>query len=328
MSATLPPIVPETVFSLPIAEAADINKVGVEARRLGERCGLGEPLLGRFITSAEDAVRRALRLRGDTLAVTLRGTPGEASLLWHSRNIRLPSEASRPHPALTTTAVSKTLSPGTLTVANRDLRVHAAGWRWPIELTGQAVVFERPHPRETQSGDMTFIERGASKLRLAVIDGLGHGPAAREAAQRAVLALQGQLGLSLEDAILKAHQSVATTRGATLGLVDVDLEAKLVRATTIGNIRVVMFFGPGRLWSPCGTDAVLGHGRGTFHGRLDIRVEQHPLPPDALLALFSDGLQSQLRLPWQRPPELEELALQLFSTYAVATDDATLLLVS
>ena len=328
MSATQPPIIPETVFSLPIAEAADISKVSIEARRLGERCGLSEPVLGRFISGAEEAARRALRLRGDTLAVTLRGTPGEASLLWHSRNIRLPSEPSRPHPALTSTAVSKTLAPGTLSVANRDLRVHANGCRWPTELVGQSVVFERPHPRETQSGDMTFIERSATKLRLAVIDGLGHGPAAREAAQRAVLALQGQLAASLEDSVLRAHQSVAATRGATLGVVDIDLEAKLVRATTIGNIRVVLFYGPGRLWSPCGTDAVLGHGRGTFHGRLDIRVEQHPLPPDTLLALFSDGLQSQLRLPWQRPLEIEELALQLFSTYAVATDDATLLLVS
>ena len=328
MASTQPPILPETAFSLPIAEAADISKLSVEARRLGERCSLGEPVLGRFVSAAEEVARRVLRLRGDTLAVTLRGTPGEASLLWHSRNIRLPSEPTRPHPALTTTAVSKTLAPGALSVANRDLRVHAAGWRWPTELAGQAVVFERPHPRETQSGDMTFIDRSATKLRLAVIDGLGHGPAAREAAQRAVLALQGQLAMSLEDSILRAHQSVSATRGATLGMVDVDLDAKVVRATTIGNIRVVLFFGPGRLWSPCGTDAVLGHGRGTFHGRLDIRVEQHPLPPDALLALFSDGLQSQLRLPWQRPLELEELALQLFSTYAVATDDATLLLVS
>ena len=40
-------------------------------------------------------------------------------------------------------------------------------------------------------------------------------------------------------------------------MVDVDLEVKLVRATTIGNIRVVIFFGGTRLWSPCGTDAVL-----------------------------------------------------------------------
>ena len=328
MPPTYPPNPLETALTLPISEAADLAKISAEARRLGQRCGLTEAALARLVSSAEEIVRRVLRLRSDNTAITLRGTPGEASLLWHARNIRLPSDPNLGHSGLTTTAVSKTLSPSAMITANRDLRVHASGTRWPVESLNQLVVMERPHPRETQSGDMTFYDRSATKLRLAVLDGLGHGPAAREAAQRAVQALSGQLELTLEDAVLKAHLSAAATRGATLGMVDVDLEARVVRATTIGNIRVVLFFGGGRLWSPCGTDAVLGHGRGTFHGRLEVRVEQHPLPPDALFALFSDGLQSQLRLPWQRPGDLEELGLQLFSTYSVATDDATLLLLS
>jgi hypothetical protein len=81
------------------------------------------------------------------------------------------------------------------------------------------------------------------------------------------------------------------------------------------------------VWSPCGTDAVLGHGRGGQHGRLEVRIEQHSWPEEATLALFSDGLLNQLRLPWQKLP-LDELAAQLFLTFAVPTDDATLLLVS
>lgn len=326
MPSTLPPNSLETLLTLPIAEAADAARVATEARRLAQSCNLTEPALSRFLNSADETARRVLRLRSDTSAITLQGGPGEANLLWHARNLRLPSDPNLGHSGLHTTAVSKTLSPGAMIMANRDLRVHASGVRWPLEALNQLVILERPHPRETQSGDMSFYERGPTKLRLAVIDGLGHGPAAREAAHRAVQALSGQLSLTLEDAVLKAHLSAAATRGATLGMVDIDLENRIVRATTIGNIRVVIFFGSGRLWSPCGTDAVLGHGRGTFHGRLDIRVEQHQLAPDPLFALFSDGLQSQLRLPWQRASDLEDLGLQLFSTYAVPTDDATLLL--
>jgi hypothetical protein len=296
---------------------------------VAQRCGLAEPALGRFVSGVEETARRLLRIHSDAIAITLRGSPDEPSFQWHARNIRLPVvEPSRPPTNPTITSVSKTLAPGALTLSNHDLRVHGSGWRWPAESASQITVMERPHPRETVSGDMTFIDRGRTKLRIAVADGLGHGPAAREAAQRTVHALHGQLHLSLEEAVLKAHESAASTRGATLGVVDLDFETKMVRATTVGNIRIVMFFGAGRLWSPCGTDAVLGHGRGTFHGRLEVRVEQHQLPGDALLALFSDGLQSQLRLPWQRAIEPEELALQLFSSYGVATDDATLLLLS
>ena len=282
-----------------------------------------EPVLSRFIASVEDTARRILRLSSESMGITLRATANEPSLAWQVRNIRLPIETSRVAMGLTTTSIAKTLAPGTLAVANQDLRVNGSGQRWLSESASQITILERPHPREVLSGDMTFVDRGRNKLRLVVVDGLGHGPAAREAAQRTVQAFQGQLHLTVEEAVLKAHESAAATRGATLGVVDLDLETKLMRATTVGNIRIVMFFGPGRLWSPCGTDAVLGHGRGSFHGRLDVRVEQNLLPSDGLLAMFSDGLQNQLRLPWQRAVDPEELGLQLFSAYGVATDDAT-----
>lgn len=187
---------------------------------------------------------------------------------------------------------------------------------------------DRPHPRETVCGDMALVSRRGSLLRLAVADGLGHGPAAREAAQMAVRWLLQTQGERIEDAVLTAHEQAATTRGATLGLVDLDLRTQTVAATTIGNIRVGIYQSAGRVWSPCGTDAVLGHGRGSFHGKLDVRVEKFQLPPGAQLLLFSDGLSNQLRLPFQRQQSLEELAAQLFSTFVVSSDDATLLALS
>ena len=97
----------------------------------------------------------------------------------------------------------------------------------------------------------------------------------------------------------------------------------MVRGTTVGNVRVALFFAPRSTWSPCGTDAVLGYGRGGV-GRLDVRVEEHPLPPDGVVCLFSDGLQSQLRPPLARA-ELDDLAIQLFHTFVVPRDDATLI---
>jgi hypothetical protein len=329
LPSTQPPILLETATTLAVAEAADIAKVSAAARQLAERCALAEATLSRYVLGAEEAARRLLRLPGDAMTITLRGTPGEATLQWQARNLRLPTDVLRPPSPLGHTPTAKTLPPGVSAIAlHPDARVQGSGWRWSGERGCQITILERPHPRETYSGDMTFVERRGNKLRLAVVDGLGHGPAAREAAQRTVSALAGQMALSLEDAVLKAHEQAAPTRGATLGLVDLDLDEKVVRGTTVGNIRVALFFGSGRVWSPCGTDAVLGHGRGSFHGRLDVRVEQHVLPPDILLALFSDGLQSQLRLPWQRPQDSEDLALQLFATYGVVNDDATLMLFS
>jgi hypothetical protein len=172
---------------------------------------------------------------------------------------------------------------------------------------------------------MALALRSGDKLRLAVADGLGHGVVAREAAQRAIQSLRTDVNLGLQESLLRAHEHLAATRGATLGLVDIDLTTQILSGTTVGNVRVVLFFGAGRSWSPCGTDAVLGHGRGGLHGRLEVRIEQHPFPAGGILCLFSDGLVNQLRLPWQRG-DLDETAVQLFQTFSVATDDATLLL--
>jgi hypothetical protein len=325
LQSTFSPVLDELITTLPVTEATDIPEVGAAAQKLASRLGLAPPTHGRYVAGAEETARRLLRLPGEAMAITLRGSAGEPSLLWSAKNLRLPPpEQARTHAVL---PVSRTLPPGALSASViLDPRVQGTGYYWPTELASQLTILERTHPREVQCGDMSFVECRASKLRLAVIDGLGHGPAAREAAQRATLALSGQLAASLEEVVLRAHDHAASTRGATLGVVDIDLEDRSLRATTVGNIRIALFLGGGRIWSPCGTDAVLGHGRGSLHGKLEVRVEQHPLPSDAMLALFSDGLQSQLRLPWQRSVDPEELALQLFSNYGTASDDGTLML--
>ena len=178
--------------------------------------------------------------------------------------------------------------------------------RFTDEPSLQVIHLERPHPRETMCGDMAMIARKEGRLRVAIADGLGHGPQAREAADVTTRWLRASAKESLEEAVLVAHENTAATRGSTLGIAELDLKTQTVTATTIGNVRVGIYQNTGRVWSPCGTDAVLGHGRGSFHGKLEIRVEKFQLPPGGLLILFSDGLSSQLRLPLSRPQALEE----------------------
>jgi hypothetical protein len=282
-----------------------------------------------IVAQLDELLARIRRLQVEPTTLTLVKQGDGIAIEWTSSNLRLPkvearpSSLSKPPEPIATTVVI----PTSTTAANQS-RVRGAGFRWSDEPLVQVVHLERPHPRETVCGDMALVSRRGSLLRLAVADGLGHGPAAREAAQMAVRWLLQTQGERIEDAVLTAHEQAATTRGATLGLVDLDLRTQTVAATTIGNIRVGIYQSAGRVWSPCGTDAVLGHGRGSFHGKLDVRVEKFQLPPGAQLLLFSDGLSNQLRLPFQRQQSLEELAAQLFSTFVVSSDDATLLALS
>lgn len=315
-----PPATPQT-FSF-AAGGEPIKTVLGELRRFGERLGLPPPLLDETSLTVEELERKLQRHQVTSARISVRVFEGDVVVEWTASSVRITTEDSR---AWYIGPLPQAAGRGSAPSPSRDSPVTGSGWRWMQSGKLQATLLERPHPREAQSGDMALVERRGDKLRLAIIDGLGHGPLAREAAQRAVESLRASLHLDIQEAVLRAHEQLGSTRGGTLGLADLSLEARTIRATTVGNSRVVLFFGGGRVWSPCGTDAVLGHGRGGSHGRLDVRVEQHPWPNDSILAMFSDGLLNQLRLPWQRT-DLDELAAQLFHTFSVATDDATLLL--
>lgn len=309
--------------SLDITSATQIQ---LEAKRFGDHLNLSEPLRTQLGQSAEETGRRLAAYASGHSRITLRARGPELSVEWAAAELRhTPSPNSPNSPLRRTTLPPIYSSQG----GGGEKRVQGAGWRWLGAPSGTATLLTRPHPRETMIGDQALVSRRDRCLRLAVADGLGHGPAAHEAARRAIQAIEESWALDLTGAVLRAHERTAETRGATLGLLEIDLATRMVHGTTVGNVRVVLFFGGHRSWSPCGTDAVLGHGRGGQHGRLDVRIESHSLPADGMLALFSDGLSNQLRPAWARPlGEQTEQALQLFSDFSGTNDDATLLVFS
>ena len=303
-----------------IQSTSDLARVYQDSLQFAQSQNLPPALQQELLAATSDIGRRLLRYGAQRTGCSIFAAANAVRIEWLAQRGKLASDSSAmylgPLPARTLPNLS-----------DIDSSITVAGWRWmPREPISRVTLISRPHPREKECGDMALVMRSAQKLRLVVADGLGHGPAAREAALRAVVALRKDVHMDVSEAVFSAHYQVALTRGATLGVADIDLQNRMVRGTTVGNVRVVVFHGAGRTWSPCGSDAVLGHGRGN-QGRLDVRVEQHPLPEGATVCMFSDGLASQLRLPWQRA-EQDDLAAQLFMSFSLPNDDATLLLAS
>lgn len=293
-------------------------------RRFCLQHGLDRFKIAGISSLLDDVLQRIRRLQVEPTTLTVRRSDEGVALDWITTNLRLLGA----EPRLGAGSRDQVREAPAASANHIHSRVRATGFRYSDEPSLQVLHLERPHPRETMCGDMALTVRRGNLVRLVVADGLGHGPAAREAAQVAIRWLHSSQRESLEDAVLTAHEQAAATRGATLGIAELDLQTQSISATTVGNVRVGIYQNSGRVWSPCGTDAVLGHGRGSFHGKLDVRVEKYQFPPGAILLLFSDGLANQLRLPFQRPQTLEELAMALFATYAVGSDDATLLALS
>jgi phosphoserine phosphatase RsbX len=95
----------------------------------------------------------------------------------------------------------------------------------------------RPRPGEHVCGDQSIavgIESGAALF--GVLDGLGHGPAAANAAVAAAEALKNARGERVEVLIQLCHRVLGGTRGAAMTLARIDFAAGQVYWTGVGNV--------------------------------------------------------------------------------------------
>jgi hypothetical protein len=143
-------------------------------------------------------------------------------------------------------------------------------------------------PGETESGDLWSVEPRPDGARIVVVDGLGHGPLARDAALAAIGAIYGRpagAARALED----AHQAARPTRGAAVAVAELDFSAEEVRFAGFGNIAGVLL-GPERTQSMVSMNGTAGQGL------LKPREFTYRFVPGTLLVMSSDGLASQWSL--------------------------------
>ena len=155
----------------------------------------------------------------------------------------------------------------------------------PIEVAAAG----RPHPHETVSGDAWQIEWEANTCRLAVVDGLGHGPEAATAAQTALTALATRRGGTLIEALHTCDVALRHTRGAAVTVVEVDVAKGALSLLGVGNVEA-------RLVTP-ERERRLSPRRGIV-GQVMPRlvVEEMELPAEWLLIMHSDGISERFDL--------------------------------
>ena len=94
-----------------------------------------------------------------------------------------------------------------------------------------------PAEREQLSGDAcAVVDEGAVRTAV-VVDGLGHGPQAAEAAQTAIRSFHRAPDLPLPDLLTVIHRALRRTRGAAVGVLR--LHPGRAEYSGIGNVRVL-----------------------------------------------------------------------------------------
>lgn len=163
-------------------------------------------------------------------------------------------------------------------------RVHAPAGRGPapavraVDVEGITVA----KPGEDVCGDAFAEEPRADGTTLIVVDGLGHGPSAADAARAAVVAFRAGRGRPAQR-VEAVHQALRATRGAAVAVADVDVAAGVVRFAGLGNIA-------GRIH----TDGAAQHlvSQPGTAGHLARRIDEYtyPFAAGAVLVMHSDGL--------------------------------------
>jgi anti-sigma regulatory factor (Ser/Thr protein kinase) len=188
-------------------------------------------------------------------------------------------------------------------------------------LTRHVGVWSRPRPGEESNGDAYFIGHHDGETLLAVVDGLGHGRGAREAAEAATDVLELWRGEPLDELILGVHDALRATRGAVMGAVVLDPARESFTYVGVGNIEV-RILGSTEPARPIPSNGTLG-------ARLsNVRVWPHRWTEGTTFVLASDGISATWDITAYpglvvKSPQL--LAGVLLRDFSRNSDDATVL---
>lgn len=209
---------------------------------------------------------------------------------------------------------------------NRGTCVLAEFWpqkRIPAPLVQplQLGVISVPIRGESVCGDGWATKSTADSEFLLVVDGLGHGMFAAEAAREAERVLTQTDSSSPATILEHCHDALRKTRGAAAGIAAINKEKKTLSFAGLGNISATLLSQKGRR-------GIASHN-GTV-GHLMHKLQEFTLPweQDSVLIMHSDGLISKWDLklyPGLCSKPASMIAAVLYRDFDRERDDVTVL---
>lgn len=171
-----------------------------------------------------------------------------------------------------------------------------------------------------RSGDLgVFVPYGGGAL-VAVVDGLGHGDPAADAAATAAEALTRHATAPAQRLLEHCHEALRKTRGAVATLVWFDLERGRLAWTGVGNVEARLLRAQraegDRTDSPVLFGGVLGWGLPT------VRLTEIELAPGDTVVLATDGVTADFSSSMSAGASAQEQADRIFASHARGNDDA------
>ncbi len=174
-----------------------------------------------------------------------------------------------------------------------------------------------PMPGQTSSGDRGIVLEFPGGALVAVIDGLGHGVEAEQAAIAAERVLVASPGAPVEDLVTRCHHELRGTRGAVLSVASFDAQHDRMSWLGVGNVEGLLVRGDRETT----TEAVAMRG-GTLGYNLP-RLTPRTLAVKAgdTLVFASDGIRHGFKSEVLSSRSPQQIADEVARRWAKTTDD-------
>jgi anti-sigma regulatory factor (Ser/Thr protein kinase) len=178
-----------------------------------------------------------------------------------------------------------------------------------------------PFPGEREVGDGWLARKYGDCFIFMVVDGLGHGPAAAEAAREAERVTSAITEITPSAILQDCHDALKKTRGAAMSVAVLDTEKRLLHFAGIGNVAAAIV-------SPEGSRSMTAYNGTLGHLSHKIHEFSYPWNADSILIFHSDGLNTRWNLSdfpgiWSKHPAL--IGGLLYRDFARGRDDVTVL---
>lgn len=177
------------------------------------------------------------------------------------------------------------------------------------------------HANENVSGDAWAMEQTATRTAVLLVDGLGHGVVAAEAARQAVRVFRANASDAPRGIVQALHEGLRSTRGAAVAVTEICPDRGLVRFSGVGNISAAIL-------TPDGRRHLVSHNGTAGLAARKIDEFSYRWPKDGVLVEHTDGLATHwdvARYPslLDRSPSL--IAGVLYRDFSRGRDDVTVL---
>ncbi len=170
---------------------------------------------------------------------------------------------------------------------------------------------------DATSGDLHVVASFAGGALVGLIDGLGHGPDAAEAARTAATLLESFASDAVVALVQRCHEALRKTRGAVMSLASFRPSDSSITWIGVGNVDGVLLRSNGKR-----ADAITSRGGVIGYQIPVLRAQTVTVFPGDTLIMTTDGIQRGFTPELAVDLGAQQLAESILARFTRGSDDA------